>query len=77
MTWFRFLAAISLLFVASASSMSAEREQFRIRSAFVGAAGEVSAVVELPPGSTPKSTDFQLLINDRVAATARKPRISD
>ena len=72
MTWFRFLAAISLLFVPSASSMSAEREQFRIRSAFVGAAGEVSAVVELPPGSTPKSTDFQLLINDRVAATARE-----
>jgi Mg-chelatase subunit ChlD len=52
--------------------MSAEREQFRIRSAFVGAAGEVSAVVELPPGSTPKSTDFKLLINDRVAATARE-----
>ena len=72
MTWFRFLAAISLLFVPSASSMSAEREQFRIRSAFVGAAGDVSALVELPPGSTPKSTDFQLLINDRVAATARE-----
>ena len=72
MTWFRFLAAISLLFVPSASSMPAEREQFRIRSAFVGAAGEVSAVVELPPGSTAKSTDFQLLINDRVAATARE-----
>ena len=32
----------------------------------------MSAVVELPPGSTPKSTDFQLLINDRVAATARE-----
>jgi von Willebrand factor type A domain/TIR domain len=72
MTWFRFVAAISLLFVPFASSMSAEREQFRIRSAFVGAAGEVSAVVELPPGSTPKSTDFKLLINDRVAATARE-----
>jgi len=72
MTWFRFLAAISLLFVPSASSMSAEREQFRVRSAFVGTAGEVSAVVELPHGSTPKSTDFQLLINDRVAATARE-----
>lgn len=72
MTWFRFLAAISLLFVPSASSMSAGREQFRIRSAFVGAAGEVSAVVELPPASTPKSTDFQLLIDDRVAATARE-----
>jgi hypothetical protein len=49
MTWFRFVAAISLLFVPFASSMSAEREQFRIRSALVGAAGEVSAVVELPP----------------------------
>lgn len=72
MTWFRFLAAITLLFIPSASSMSAEREQFRIRSALVGAAGEVSAVVELPPGSTPKSTDFQLLINDRVAAIARE-----
>jgi Mg-chelatase subunit ChlD len=72
MMWFRFLAAISLLFVPSASSMSAEHEQFRIRSAFVGTAGEVSAVVELSPGSTPKSTDFQLLINDRVAATARE-----
>jgi len=72
MTWFRLLAIVGLLFVPPASLMSAQNEPFRIRSAFVGPAGEVSAVVELPEGSTPKSTDFQLLIDDKVAATARE-----
>jgi len=72
MMWFSFLATVILLSVPSAAMMSAQSEQFRIRSAFVGPAGEVSAVVELPPGSTPKSADFRLLIDEKVAATARE-----
>ena len=74
MTWFRFLAAISLLFVPSTSSISAEGEQFRIRSVFVVPVGEVSAVVELPGEPSPTSSDFQLLIDDKPVASARETR---
>jgi Mg-chelatase subunit ChlD len=72
MTWFKFLTAVTVLCLSSTSLMAAAAEPFRIRSASIKPAGEVSAIVELPPESTPKSSDFQLLIDDSIAATARE-----
>jgi Mg-chelatase subunit ChlD len=75
MTWFTFLALVSLLFVPSASSISAEREQFHIRSVFADKkTGDISAIVQLPQESSPKASDFQLLIDNNVVATARETR---
>src|SRR6266545_6638719 len=69
MTWFMLVATI--LLVTPAPIMAAQNDSFSIRSAFVGPEGDVSAVVRLPPHSSPKSTDFHLLIDGKPAATAR------
>jgi Mg-chelatase subunit ChlD len=72
MTSLTFLVKISLLLVATVSMVAAQTEPFRIRSVFVNPSGELSAIVDFPPGTTPKSTDFHLLIDDRRVATARE-----
>ena len=72
MTWLIFLAAIGIGFVPSVPMVAAQTETLRIRSSFVNPAGELSAVVEFPPGPTPKSSDFGLLIDDRRVASGRE-----
>jgi Mg-chelatase subunit ChlD len=72
MTALRFLATVGLLLVAPASLLAAEQERFRIRSMFVDQASEVSAIVELPGEPMPQSSDFRLLIDDKLAASARE-----
>ncbi len=69
MTWFMLVATI--LLVTSPPIMAAQNDSFSIRSANVGREGNVTAVVRLPPGVSPKSTDFQLVIDGKRAATAR------
>ncbi len=69
MTWFMLVATI--LLVTPAPIMAAQNDSFSIRSAFVGPEGDVSAVVRLPPHSSPKSSDLQLLIDGKPTATAR------
>jgi len=72
MTWLIFLAAIGIAFVPSVPMVAAQTEALRIRSSFVNPAGELFAVVEFPPGPTPTSTDFGLLIDDHRVAAARQ-----
>jgi Mg-chelatase subunit ChlD len=74
MNWFKLLALLSLLFLSSESLISAEHEQFRIRSFSTGANGEISAIVELPEDSSPNAEDFQLVIDDKPIASARDTR---
>ena len=48
--------------------MAAE-QRFHVRAAYTNNRGEIVVVVELPPGMTPKASDFSLLIeNSRVTA---------
>ena len=72
MTWLIFLVAVGLALMPSVSMVAAQTEALRIRSSFVNSPGELTAVVEFPPGATPKSTDFRLLIDDRQVASARE-----
>ncbi len=72
MAWFRFLATVSLLLVSSGSVSAAQDESFRLKSVFVDPAGDLSAVVQFPPGATPKSTALELWIDDKRAATAQE-----
>lgn len=66
-----FMLVAAILLVTSAPIMAAPNDTFRIRSANVGRDGSVAAVVALPPGVSPKSTDFQLVIDGKPAATAQ------
>jgi hypothetical protein len=61
----------TILLVSPAPIMAAQDDAFRIRSANVGRDGTVAAVVRLPAGVSPKSTDFQLVIDGKPVATAR------
>ena len=70
----RFIAVAALIFFSFPSSISTAQERFRVRSVFVDPAGQVSAVVELPPGSTPEPSDFQLVIDENPVATAKETR---
>jgi Mg-chelatase subunit ChlD len=72
MTWLTFLVALGLLLFASTPLVTAQSEPFRIRSSSVDTAGELTAVVEVPPGSTVNASDFNLLIDNRQVATARE-----
>ena len=72
MAWFTFLVAVALLFGPSVSRVAAQSESLRVRT-FVSSPGEVATVVEFPPGPTPKSTDFALLI-DGQRVPARETR---
>ena len=74
MTQSKFLAAASLFFALIVSYVFAAEEPFRIRSFSTDQSGEVSVVVELPPGLTPKTADFDLLIDNKIVATAREIR---
>ncbi|HMH54012.1 MAG TPA: VWA domain-containing protein [Candidatus Acidoferrum sp.] len=72
MTWLTFLVAVGFLFVPSVSMAAAQPETLRLRSSFVNSAGELTAVVQFPPGAVPKSSDFGLLIDDKPVATAKE-----
>jgi hypothetical protein len=72
MTWLTFLVVVGLALMPSVSMVAAQTEALRIRSFFVNSPGELTAVVEFPPGATPKSTDFRLLFDDRQVASARE-----
>jgi hypothetical protein len=74
MTAFRFIVTVVLVLIAPASLLAAEQERFRIRSMFVDPASEVSAIVELPGEPMPQSSDFRLLIDEKVAASAPETR---
>jgi Mg-chelatase subunit ChlD len=71
MAWFTLLVSLGLLLGSWGSSRAAEPEAFRVRSAAVDRPGELSAVVTIPPGATPPSTDFALLIDDRRIAAQK------
>jgi len=72
MTWLMFLVAVGIAFVPSVPMAAAQTDTLRVRSSFVNSAGELSAVVEFPPGPLPKSSDFGLLIDDRRVASGRE-----
>jgi Mg-chelatase subunit ChlD len=74
MTQSKFLAAASLFFILIVFYVFAAEEPFRIRSFSNDQSGEVSVVVELPAGLTPKTADFDLLIDNKIVATAREIR---
>ena len=71
MAWFTLLLALGLLLASSSSAPAAQPEPFDVRSAVVDRNGELSAVVVVPPGPTPPSTDFELLIDTRPVTAAR------
>jgi hypothetical protein len=68
--WAKFLAVISLLLVFPDQLVLAE--QILVGPVYSDQPGEVSVVVELPPGVTPEASDFRLLVDGKIVATARQ-----
>lgn len=68
--WAKFLAVISLLLVFPDQLVFAE--QILVGPVYSDQPGEVSVVVELPPGVTPEASDFRLLADGKIVATARQ-----
>jgi Mg-chelatase subunit ChlD len=68
--WLRLLAGISLLLVSHPPLVLAQ--PFRVGPVYTDQPGEVSVVVELPPGARAEASDFQLLADDGVVATAQE-----
>src|SRR5262245_22932422 len=66
----RFLVGISLLLVAHTSLVLAE--PLRGGPVYTKQPGEVSVVIELPPGVTPTAADFYLLAAGNTIATAQE-----
>jgi hypothetical protein len=76
MTRTKLLVAANLFFSLVVSAALAAQEPFRVRSVFTAQPGDVSVVVELPPGLTPQAADFALVI-DNDTVTAREVRGQD
>src|SRR5262244_386572 len=76
MTRTKLLVAANLFFSLVVSAALAAQEPFRVRSVFTAQPGDVSVVVELPPGLTPQAADFALVI-DNENVTAREVRGQD
>src|SRR5262245_31323752 len=74
MTPSKFRVAASLFFALIVSRVVAPAQPLRIRSLSTTPPGQVSAVVELPQGLTPKATDFDLKIDNNPVATVREIR---
>lgn len=73
--WLKFLAGVSLLLVSSAPCVVAA--QFRVGPVYTDQPGEVSVVVELPPGVTPEASDFRLMVDGEIVATAAEIKTFD
>src|SRR5215510_7162377 len=76
MTRTKLLVAANLFFFLVVSAALATQEPFRVRSVFTAQPGDVSVVVELPPGLTPQAAEFALVI-DNDTVTAREVRGQD
>ena len=76
MTRTKLLVAANLFFSLVVSAALAAQEPFRVRSVFTAQPGDVSVVVELPPGLTPQAAEFALVI-DNDTVTAREVRGQD
>src|SRR5262245_47382673 len=76
MTQSKFLVATSLFFALVVSPAFTAEEPFRVRSVSTPQPGEVSVVVELPPGLTPQAADFGLVIDNKTVP-AREVRGQD
>src|SRR5262245_47599968 len=76
MTRSKLLVAASLFLALIGFCAFAAEEPFRVRSLSTAQPGEVSVVVELPPGLTPQAADFGLVI-DNETVTAREVRGQD
>jgi Mg-chelatase subunit ChlD len=67
--WLKLLTGLSMLLIVHTPSVSAE--QFRVGPVYTDQPGEVSVVVELPPGVTPDVSDFRLVMNGKTLAVAQ------
>lgn len=68
------LISLIILLLVNASFLSAQSlpQTFRVGPIYSEKPGELSAVVELPPGLTPKASDFRLLVDGKAIANARE-----
>jgi hypothetical protein len=68
------LISLIILLLANASFLFAQNlpQTFRVGPIYSENPGELSAVVELPPGLTPKASDFRLLVDGKAIANARE-----
>jgi len=71
MKWLKFLLTVISLSICPAPLAFTAQEELHVRSAHTNPRGETLVVVELPPGLSPKASDFHLLI-DNQSVTAKE-----